>query len=291
MSGNFWSYTCWGMRYFWRTFTLAALVILVAVYIVFYCVYSPHTLPHGGTVLGLSYGAIGVAAILLLMYYGRRKRAYRAAHGSLQAWLSSHVYIGLLTLFIIPMHAGFVFGVNVHTLAFLLLVMVVLSGLWGAYLYAAKPKIFGQFGAEVVYPGDVVNWDNIDNRLNRTIRQMQALIKNKTSPVFQEMYDKEIERGQATRHIGWQLMFRPVPAVGNPLVEFQEYLQKIDKEDERLDFNRLAAFAKRKRDLEYQLATQMRLKNILEAWLYIHLPVSIALLVAVAVHIFVVVYY
>jgi hypothetical protein len=35
----------------------------------------------------------------------------------------------------------------------------------------------------------------------------------------------------------------------------------------------------------------MRLKNALQAWLYVHVPVSIAMLAAVGVHLLVVLYY
>jgi hypothetical protein len=39
------------------------------------------------------------------------------------------------------------------------------------------------------------------------------------------------------------------------------------------------------------MVAQMRLQNLLEAWLYFHLPVSIVMLVVVIIHILVVFYY
>ena len=62
-------------------------------------------------------------------------------------------------------------------------------------------------------------------------------------------------------------------------------------EAEHTDFQRLAVLSTQKQELERRLTSQMRLKNLLEAWLYIHLLVSIAMLVAVAIHIIVVLYY
>jgi hypothetical protein len=62
-------------------------------------------------------------------------------------------------------------------------------------------------------------------------------------------------------------------------------------EVEYSDFQRLAVLATQKRELEYRLASQMRFQNILQAWLYIHLPVSIAMTVAIVIHIVVVLYY
>ena len=49
--------------------------------------------------------------------------------------------------------------------------------------------------------------------------------------------------------------------------------------------------ATQKWELERSLVSQMRLQNLLEAWLYVHLPVSVALMVAVLLHIIIVFYY
>jgi predicted cation transporter len=47
----------------------------------------------------------------------------------------------------------------------------------------------------------------------------------------------------------------------------------------------------KKTQLEVDLMHQMRLRNALQAWLYVHVPVSVAMLVAVGIHIFVVFWY
>jgi hypothetical protein len=46
-----------------------------------------------------------------------------------------------------------------------------------------------------------------------------------------------------------------------------------------------------KTELESQLAGRMRLRNLLEVWLYVHVPASVALLVAVGVHVWIVLFY
>jgi hypothetical protein len=71
---------------------------------------------------------------------------------------------------------------------------------------------------------------------------------------------------------------------------FQTQLGQLP-DAERGDFQRLAVLATQKRELEYRLAAQMRLQNILQVWLYVHLPMSIAMTVAIVIHIFVVFYY
>ncbi|HSX82077.1 MAG TPA: hypothetical protein VLQ80_26385 [Candidatus Saccharimonadia bacterium] len=100
-------------RYFWGKLTLATTLVLVISYIY----YSRRVSPNGATLVGLIYGILSFLAILLLMYYGMRKRSYTAKHWPLRAWLSFHVYIGTMMLILVPLHAGFKFGFDIHTLA------------------------------------------------------------------------------------------------------------------------------------------------------------------------------
>src|SRR5207247_8144167 len=154
--------------YFWGKLTLATTLILVISYII----YSRRVSPNGATLVGLIYGIISFVAILLLMYYGMRKRSYTAKHWSLRAWLSFHVYIGTMTLLLVPLHAGFTFGFDIHTLAYVLLVMVVVSGIVGAALYLLLPRRFEPFGEEIYYH----IWHCTDEKLLNIIMHMNDLV-------------------------------------------------------------------------------------------------------------------
>src|SRR3546814_4014677 len=58
---------------------------------------------------------------------------------SLKAWTSAHVYLGLSLIVIGTWHTGFQLGWNVHTLAWALMMLVILSGLYGVIAYAPLP--------------------------------------------------------------------------------------------------------------------------------------------------------
>ena len=271
-------------RYVWGKLTLATTLVLVISYII----YSRRVSPNGATLVGLIYGIISFVAILLLMYYGMRKRSYTAKHWSLRAWLSFHVYIGTMTLLLVPLHAGFKFGFDIHTLAYVLLVMVVVSGIVGAALYLLLPRRFEPFGEELTYPMG----QSTDEELRKIIRQMRALAIDK-SQEFAEACQTEIEYGIPKRHVGWGLLWRKsatAALVATQIEAFQDYLQHIP-EVEHEAFQNLARLATQKRDLEHRMVAQMRLQNLLEAWLYIHLPVSLVMFVVVIIHILVVFYY
>ncbi len=231
--------------------------------------------------MGFVYGALGLITILLLMYYSRRKRNYRRKQWSLQGWLSFHCYAGVISLILIPLHAGFRFHLDLHMLAYVLLVIVVLSGIVGAYLYVRVPREFNAFGEELAYTGA----ETIDAELHRIRQQMRGLARDK-SDVFAQKCQAELQRGSTVLSPWQQLFSRPADqtTLSSYIEVFQSSLDTIP-ETEQEDFQRLAVLATQKWELERRLASQMRLQNWLDVWLYLHLPISVAMVVAVMIHI------
>ncbi len=94
---------------------------------------------NGGSWYGYALGTIGVGLILWLTALGYRKRRMTTGRWSLKAWTSAHVWLGLSLIVIGTMHTGFQLGWNVHTLAWVLMMLVILSGLFGVWAYATLP--------------------------------------------------------------------------------------------------------------------------------------------------------
>src|SRR5207244_12463123 len=90
---------------------------------------------HGGSTLGIAYGIAGSALIVLLAAFGIRKRAYRSTFGTLENWMQSHIYLGLLAGVILLLHTGFRFHDGIAVATFVLVAIVVVSGIAGAILY------------------------------------------------------------------------------------------------------------------------------------------------------------
>ena len=61
--------------------------------------------------------------------------------------------------------------------------------------------------------------------------------------------------------------------------------------EEQATFQVLSQLLLKKAQLELNLLQQMQLRNALKAWLYVHVPVSIAMVFAVGVHLIVVFWY
>ncbi len=270
--------TCGNKR--WLYVGLISAVLLVISYVL----YSFQTVPHGGTTMGLAYGVLGTGIVLVLMALGIRKRRYRSALGTVQGWTSAHVYLGLVTLLIIPMHAGFKFRLDIHTLAFVLLAIVALSGIVGVALYLAIPGRLTTHEAGL-------QADKMDREITRILNEIRALAKDK-SDAFADVCRQDVNRTLERGHRGWRLVFRDPGdrALSQRAQELAEAVPRIPSQ-ELGAFQVLSGLAMQKAQLESNLAAQVRLKNAMEAWLYVHVPFAIALMIAIVVHVVVVFYY
>jgi hypothetical protein len=265
-------------RWFWITAGSAGALAL------HYLNYRSQTIPYGGTAVGLIYGLIGTIIIAVLMFLGVRKRSYASGTGTLQGWVSAHVYLGLLSLLIIPMHAGFRFGADIHTFAFILLALVVLSGILGVILYISIPsRLTGHESG--------MQSDAIDKEMSRLISDMRFLVKDKSDALVR-VYREEISGLEAQQPMGWSLLFQRQRGdlLAKRSAELARIVGSVPSEDETT-FQALTQLILKKTQLQVALMTQMRLRNVLEAWLYIHVPVSIAMIITVGIHIVVVFYY
>ena len=119
----------------WMVITFLSLIGLS----VWYFFDAPFGGRNGGTVYGYTVGILCAVLIGYLMWFGVRKRSYYAARTTLQGWLSAHVWIGFGLILGVLLHSGFQLGMNVHSVAYLLMVATIVSGVWGVFNYRVMP--------------------------------------------------------------------------------------------------------------------------------------------------------
>lgn len=275
MGGSFLSYG--SGRWFWISLVSAIGLLL------HYFNYRTRTVVYGGSTEGLLYGVVGTVLIGILMYLGIRRRSYSSHAGTLQGWVSAHVYLGFLTLLVIPLHAGFRFGWDVHTLAFALLLVVVLSGVGGVVLYRVIPGRLTRF-EQRQQP------DKIDPQLARLLADMRVLVKDKSNALV-DIYRAELAASQQWVPGGWSLLRGQTrDLLAERSADLAAKAATVPLEDQAT-FQVLSQILLKKTQLELDLLQQMQLRNALKAWLYVHVPVSIAMVCAVGVHLLVVFLY
>src|SRR5580704_12738055 len=123
----------------WAIGSLAFFVISAVVYVLY--ARSAPTGPRGGSTVGLLFGVVGFGFIIFAALLGARKRVPTWRLGRAKAWMRGHLWLGLLSLPIILFHGGFHFGGALTRVLMWLLIVTVLSGVYGAGLQHYVPRV------------------------------------------------------------------------------------------------------------------------------------------------------
>lgn len=267
---------------------------------------------YGGTWLGYVFGILSALIIVMLILYGIRKRLtpkflerrkpsgaslqkpvaverrvhkanWLRHHGAtLQGWVSAHAYFGTALVVLATLHTGLQFGWNFHTLAYALMMAVILSGCYGIYAYLRFPRLLT---------------DNMDGDTFKTlllkISDLDQLASEKCTHFSDDISVVVLKARQETR-IGGSV-FQQLRGQHNcptaRAVRQLESLGKRLKDDELKSFNDLYSILVRKESLVTRAWCDMTHRARMEFWLYLHAPLSIAFLATLIVHVATMLYY
>lgn len=269
---------------------------LVAVSVLAYVFHDPMEPPSGGTWLGYALGTLAALLIVWLAGLGIRKRAYHSRLGTVRGWLSAHVYLGLALVVVATLHAGFQLGWNVHSLAWFLMVAVVLSGLYGVWAYNRYPSLITR------------NRENLTRRvlldeISELDTKASLLVEALGSPADRMVVSaaRLFSVGGGLRELltGRDRSRMQVPAqekgkrwrvMSNP--DQQRLLELLNRELSRSNDQTEAALLQElidvvasKRALARRLREDIRMQSLMDIWLYLHVPLTLALLAALVAHI------
>jgi len=280
-----------GFRYLKRAVAavVAALVLYIAV--------TPNSGRYGGGWAGYTLGTVGALLILWLSWFGYRKRNYaprrkyvgrtgatagEALHppedpGRLARWLSAHVYLGLALLVIATLHTGFHFGWNVHTLAYALMCIVIFSGIFGVFAYGYYPRQL------------------TENRQNMTMAQMQARIATVDSELrratmpLDDVTAATIRSSLDNTPIGgsiWRQVSGRYPDCGTreAIAHLERRTEAIPPAQEEM-WRQVRVKLDEKALVVDRLRRDIRYKALMDLWLYLHVPLTFALIAALAAHV------
>jgi hypothetical protein len=250
-----------------------------------YLIYSSLAFPRGGSWMGIIYGGLALLLILALFYYGIRKRSYGDAGLSLETWLRSHYSLGVLVLFVVLFHSGFRFHDRVAVILFVLMCAVIASGFAGALLYAMIPSRLINVESSLTAPA-------ISDEINRLAEAILRLAVNK-SAALQSACRAVIEAERPAPAAGWRILRSAHFArrtARQDLAAFFNSLRGITSEEQG-DLTRLRELSQQMRDLHDRLIRKQRYVNLMSVWLYVHVPVSLAMLVFLLAHILGAFYY
>ena len=99
-----------------------------------------HRLLRSSGVVGHGLGIVGTAFVLLTLLYVMRKKIKRLSRvGTMKGWLEFHIFCGIFGPILVTLHTTLKFN-GIVSVAYWSMVLVVLSGFVGRYLFVRIPK-------------------------------------------------------------------------------------------------------------------------------------------------------
>lgn len=262
-----------GFRWLWIALALSGAAIAG------YALIDQEPRPNGGTWYGYTLGTIGLLLILWLSLLGVRKRRINPGAWSLKAWTSAHVYLGLSLVVIGTLHTGFQIGWNVHTLAYVLMLLVIATGIYGVIVYATLPASLSANRREMTRAQMLEALTAIDRQLESAA---QPLGRAEADLVIAALSQDTFHGGALARLTGRY----PGCATTRALSGFDRVRSSDPGASERVH-----ALLEKRREQLAQIRGALRIRALLEVWLFIHIPLTIALIAALTAHVISVFYY
>ncbi len=226
-------------------------------------------------------GWLLLSMIVFLAAYNLRKKLPMIPLGSSASWLQLHIYVGLLTAVTFAIHIGWrIPNGLVESLLALLYLTVFVSGAIGLVLTRSLPKRLTTRGEEVLFERIPVYRKRIQADVEAIV--FEGLEQSESTAVAQ-FYTDRLQPFFAQTQNFWQHLFQSNRSRFALLNEVQSYRRYLD-ESERDMIGRLTSCIEAKDDLDYQFALQATLKY----WLFVHVPLTYALLVFAVLHLFLV---
>lgn len=283
-------------QWFWGS------VIGVGIGLAVYIPYAHFTVggPRGGTILGIFYGVIGFGFMIFAGLLSLRKRFPVWRMGRTSTWMRGHLWLGLISYPIIFFHSGFSFGKGALTWWMMVIfTIVIISGIVGAILqhylpklmtkqvpyetiYAEIPRIRGQLLDEAdVKVAEVTGVSMASSAVTSaaeeaggvivTLVQMEEDVRNELTRFYNNELRPYLEKSGAK---GCEIADRT-----NSVAMFAN-LRTLLPEEIHPVIADLESICEEKRELDQQIV----LHRLLHGWLFVHAPLSLALLLMGAIH-------
>jgi hypothetical protein len=306
----------------WASASGITAVCLTVLYVL-YALWSPNG-PKGGTIPGIIFGSLAMAVMIFECLISLRKRYPASPVGRLQTWLRAHIWLGLLTVVLVFYHAGFYWGRGLASWLMWLFLIVTLSGIAGVFLQNYIPARMSLLVTrETVYRQIPFVIDQLRREADTRVEFVTAdlgLDDPEAELLYaggRKFYFDPVQRKSAGEKVTAEVQKRKTaPQIHvdkqsiealrrHYLNEMRPYLSQSpssftsrlfgDAASLRAYFDRLRILIAPDahpviRDLESicderrQLAVQTRLHVLLHAWLFLHVPLSFAVLVLAGIH-------
>jgi len=224
--------------------------------------------------LGLFFGLLAAGLFLFEMLYPFRRPKARPL-GTAKAWSQAHVYLGVVALLAVVIHAGF--RLPRGTLGWALLVLsawTTASGLLGVWLQKWIPAALAEgLRVEALY-------ERIPSLVGQLLAEADALMAG-ADEVSERFYRSEVRGALAGPRPSWGFLFDVRAGRDRALEPFRRIAQFVPPaEKERID-DLMTIFTEK-----IELDAHYSLQGVLRRWLVLHVPTAGLLMGLLALHVF-----
>ena len=236
--------------------------------------YSRNNDWHAGTTAGIVYGVLTLTGVLFLGFYRIRRATYRVKLGSMRWWYLGHIHVGFLSIIFLFLHTGY--GLHGFFNSFLLFIyiLVITSGIAGWFIFAMLPVSNArQIGAMNV-ESELV--EDIESRS----REIEEYLASKAQ-YFRVLADKYVGSSHKDSGITIKRMLMNERELLDQMRHnfFRMRSELPPQELYSLDFLQSLCIEREK-----YIVRVLRFK-IMRAWLLAHVPLTVAMLTAITIHI------
>lgn len=276
-----WGWSRFQAQFWWAAGTLVLVLAAVGWYAAE--AWAADQLPGGGSRVGLALGVLGAALIGFELLLWPRKRFFRARtrrFGRTQTWMKAHIWLGLACVPVAVLHAGFRLGGPLATTLMTVFAVVIASGVWGLVLQQVVPRLLLEWVPDEVPAAEI-----------------ERLLTARAEAV-----------GRQLAVAGGGLGGEPVAGAGVVRAAFEKTVRpyllgaarpaelRVADRAGRYFADLAAAVPGPARDLVRELEEasrlrrqfdlQARLHGWLHHWLWVHLPLSVALAGLLVAHVY-----
>jgi hypothetical protein len=140
----------WHQHRPWVIITLVLTILATVWYFVWS--HNKSDWPGGSSLPGFTFGLAGGLIILfeMLLWWRKKVRTWRI--GRVQGWMRAHIWLGLLSVPLLILHSGFRLGGELAAILMILFLVVIASGIWGLICQQFLPRwLLAEVPAETIY--------------------------------------------------------------------------------------------------------------------------------------------
>lgn len=232
--------------------------------------------PAASEFFGHTLGILGFLLMLMTeTLYSLRKRSRAAKWGRMASWLEFHIFTGLVGPFLVFLHTSWKFN-GLAGVVTLLMLIVVISGFVGRYIYTAVPRTVD--GAEVAA-------STLAQEINRSQNELNAWLVQQPDRI-----QAFAGRLKTRDTVGGTFVFTRAFLDLTDRIRWWFTVQQMEPEF-RQTARKLESMEMDRRRLRGQLASLAAARKLLGIWHAVHIPIGMALFTAAFVHIFGAIYY